>query len=166
MGDLYLNIVESKNRDTGGFERQSVILFAEDLQEFLQGFDDSLRVLEKAFRERKRSGARRDRSGEDPGEGRPRRETGNRENYGRENSGDRGRYGESRGGPESRGNFRHDRGGEYHGDRDSKYGGDRGPARDIPARKPRRMAVKKTAPREEDPGRESTERREDDPADY
>lgn len=56
MGDLYLNIVESKNRETGGFDRQSVILFAEDLQEFLKGFDESLRVLEKAERERRRSG--------------------------------------------------------------------------------------------------------------
>jgi hypothetical protein len=55
LGDLYLNIVESKNRETGGFERQSVILFADDLQEFLSGFDDSLRVLEKAVRERRKS---------------------------------------------------------------------------------------------------------------
>ncbi|MDR1859039.1 MAG: DUF3276 family protein [Treponema sp.] len=55
MGDLYLNIVESKNRDTGGFDRQSVILFAEDLQEFLKGFDESLRVLEKEMRERRRA---------------------------------------------------------------------------------------------------------------
>ena len=54
LGDLYLNIVESKNRDEGGFERQSVILFAEDLQEFLKGFDESLRVLEKAYREKRR----------------------------------------------------------------------------------------------------------------
>ncbi|MCL2185752.1 MAG: DUF3276 family protein [Treponema sp.] len=53
MGDLYLNIVESKNRDNGGFERQSVILFAEDLQEFLKGFDESLKVLEKAVREKR-----------------------------------------------------------------------------------------------------------------
>jgi hypothetical protein len=57
LGDLYLNIVESKNRETGGFERQSVILFAEDLQEFLKGFDESLRVLEKAEREKRRSSA-------------------------------------------------------------------------------------------------------------
>jgi hypothetical protein len=56
MGDLYLNIVESKNRDAGGFDRQSVILFADDLQEFLKGFDESLRVLEKAVREKRRSG--------------------------------------------------------------------------------------------------------------
>jgi hypothetical protein len=54
MGDLYLNIVESKNRDEGGFERQSVILFAEDLQEFLKGFDEALRILEKEVRERRR----------------------------------------------------------------------------------------------------------------
>jgi hypothetical protein len=54
LGDLYLNIVESKNREEGGFERQSVILFAEDLQDFLQGFDDSLRVLEKAAREKQK----------------------------------------------------------------------------------------------------------------
>jgi hypothetical protein len=55
LGDLYLNIVESKNRETGGFERQSVILFADDLQEFLQGFDESLKVLEKAVREKRRT---------------------------------------------------------------------------------------------------------------
>jgi hypothetical protein len=46
--------VESKNRDDGGFDRQSVILFADDLQEFLKGFDDSLRIMEKEVRERKK----------------------------------------------------------------------------------------------------------------
>ena len=56
MGDIYLNIVESKNRDAGGFDRQSVIVFAEDLQEFLKGFDESLRVLEKSVREKRHSG--------------------------------------------------------------------------------------------------------------
>jgi hypothetical protein len=56
MGDIYLNIVESKNRDTGGFDRQSIVLFADDLQEFLKGFDESLRVMEKAVREKRRSG--------------------------------------------------------------------------------------------------------------
>ena len=63
MGDLYLNIVESKNRETGGFDRQSVILFADDLQGFLKGFDESLKVLEKAVREKRRTG---------PGEGQKR----------------------------------------------------------------------------------------------
>jgi hypothetical protein len=56
MGDLYLNIVESKNRDEGGFDRQSVILFADDLQEFLKGFDESLRIMEKEVRERRKQG--------------------------------------------------------------------------------------------------------------
>jgi hypothetical protein len=59
MGDLYLNIVESKNRDNGGFERQSVILFADDLQEFLKGFDESLKVLEKNVRDKKYSKPKR-----------------------------------------------------------------------------------------------------------
>jgi hypothetical protein len=54
LGDLYLNIVESKNKESGGFERQSVVLFADDLQDFLKGFDESLRVMEKAVREQKR----------------------------------------------------------------------------------------------------------------
>ena len=56
MGDLYLNIVESKNRDNGGFDRQSVILFSEDLQEFLKGFDESLKIMEKAIREKRQTG--------------------------------------------------------------------------------------------------------------
>jgi len=58
MGDLYLNIVESKNRETGGFDRQSVILFADDLQEFLKGFDESLKVMEKAVRDKRHSAPR------------------------------------------------------------------------------------------------------------
>jgi hypothetical protein len=56
MGDLYLNIVESKNKESGGFERQSVIVFADDLPLFLGEFDKSLKMLEKAKREQKRPG--------------------------------------------------------------------------------------------------------------
>jgi hypothetical protein len=52
-GDLYLNVVESKNRDDNGFERQSIVLFAEDLPEFLKGFDESLKILEKNVRKRR-----------------------------------------------------------------------------------------------------------------
>jgi hypothetical protein len=128
MGDLYLNIVESKNRDTGGFERQSVILFAEDLQDFLKGFDDSLRVLEKAIRERKRSGYRR--AGEDYDENRGDRGTRGRPAYREDPGGDK--HGEVR--------DRHTGGGdsEYHG----KYR-DESPPGEIPARKPRRLVAKK-----------------------
>jgi hypothetical protein len=81
MGDLYLNIVESKNRDNGGFERQSVILFADDLQEFLKGFDESLKVLEKAVREKRHSRPKRgedDASGDTrPAPGRDAKDSGN-----------------------------------------------------------------------------------------
>lgn len=77
MGDLYLNIVESKNRENGGFDRQSVILFADDLKEFLKGFDDSLRVMEKASRDKKKStdrppNKRNASRGEDRGSGKER----------------------------------------------------------------------------------------------
>jgi hypothetical protein len=66
LGDLYLNIVESKNREEGGFERQSVILFAEDLQDFLGGFDDALHVLEKVAREKRRETPNREQRGREP----------------------------------------------------------------------------------------------------
>jgi hypothetical protein len=79
LGDLYLNIVESKNKETGGFDRQSVILFADDLQEFLSGFDESLRVLEKAVREQKRNAAGPKPGRPDRGEGKPGRGEGGRD---------------------------------------------------------------------------------------
>jgi hypothetical protein len=71
LGDLYLNIVESKNKDSGGFERQSVILFADDLSEFLKGFDDSLRALEKAMKEKRRGAPREGRPRDGSGDRRP-----------------------------------------------------------------------------------------------
>ncbi|MDR0786001.1 MAG: DUF3276 family protein [Treponema sp.] len=55
LGDLYLNVVESKNKDEGGFERQSVVVFAEDLVQFLGGFEEALRVMDKAGREKRYS---------------------------------------------------------------------------------------------------------------
>jgi hypothetical protein len=47
MGDLYLNIVESKKEDEGSFERQSLIVFDEDKTAFLQGLDTALKVMNK-----------------------------------------------------------------------------------------------------------------------
>ena len=79
LGDLYLNIVESKNREEGGFERQSVILFAEDLQDFLQGFDDALHVLEKSVREKRRGTPDREQRGREQTFREPRKEPRNRE---------------------------------------------------------------------------------------
>jgi len=104
MGDLYLNIVESKNRDSGGFERQSVILFADDLQEFLKGFDESLKVLEKAMREKRHSGgvsAKREegrKGGNERGDGNERGERKRPNAFGEKNA--RGRGNERKGGSE------------------------------------------------------------------
>lgn len=93
MGDLYLNIVESKNRGEGsnGFERQSVILFAEDLSEFLAGFDESLKVLERQVKERKRNRSalfRVDRDYEpEPSDSPKKTGTGSKKSYRRHDSG-------------------------------------------------------------------------------
>jgi hypothetical protein len=48
MGNLYLNIVESKKEEEAGrFERQSLIVFDEDKAAFLKGLNDALKVLNK-----------------------------------------------------------------------------------------------------------------------
>ncbi len=46
-GDLFLNIVESKPHTESEFERQSVIVFREDLDNFLQGLESAVRFLKK-----------------------------------------------------------------------------------------------------------------------
>ena len=67
MGDLYLNIVESKNKETGGFERQSVIVFADDLPAFLGEFDKALKNLEKIMRDQKQGSKKRSGDREESG---------------------------------------------------------------------------------------------------
>ncbi len=74
MGDIYLNIVESKNRETGGFERQSLVLFNDDLRDFLQGFDESLKVMDKAAKENKKFSPRKPKSEDGDFEKKPRSE--------------------------------------------------------------------------------------------
>ncbi|MDR3283591.1 MAG: DUF3276 family protein [Treponema sp.] len=46
-GDVFLQVVESKGRDDGEFERRTVVVFAEDMREFLKGLDDSLSFIDK-----------------------------------------------------------------------------------------------------------------------
>lgn len=41
-GDMYLNIVESKKNGENSFERHSLIVFNEDLEMFLEGFNKAL----------------------------------------------------------------------------------------------------------------------------
>lgn len=52
-GDVFLQVVESKNSKEGGdFDRHQIAIFAEDLQKFLKGMDDSLKFIEKDHKER------------------------------------------------------------------------------------------------------------------
>lgn len=50
-GDVFLQIVESKIKD-GQDERRDVVVFADDMQSFLYGMDESLRAVEKIQKER------------------------------------------------------------------------------------------------------------------
>lgn len=53
-GDVFLQIVESKNRDGGEADRHQIAIFAEDMQKFLQGMDKSLEFIEKDRKQRQK----------------------------------------------------------------------------------------------------------------
>jgi hypothetical protein len=47
-GDLYLNLVESKKESRDGrFERHQIVVFQEDIDNFLQGFDKAVAFMKK-----------------------------------------------------------------------------------------------------------------------
>lgn len=46
-GDVFLQIVESKNRDGAEQDRHQIAIFADDMQKFLQGMEKSLEFVEK-----------------------------------------------------------------------------------------------------------------------
>ncbi len=46
-GDVFLQIVENKNRDGTDGERHQIAIFADDMQQVLQGLDRSLSFIEK-----------------------------------------------------------------------------------------------------------------------
>ncbi len=54
-GDVFLQIVESKNRDGGEADRHQIAVFSEDMREFLQGLDKSLDFIEKDRRARQKA---------------------------------------------------------------------------------------------------------------
>jgi hypothetical protein len=47
MGDMFLTVVESKPTETEGFERRSVVVFREDMTDFVKAFQDALSFMEK-----------------------------------------------------------------------------------------------------------------------
>ncbi len=54
-GDVFLQIVESKNRDGAEADRHQIAIFAEDMQKFLQGMEKSLDFVEKDRKARQKA---------------------------------------------------------------------------------------------------------------
>jgi len=53
-GDVFLQIVESKSKDGGDFDRHQIAVFAEDMQKFFQGMEKSLNFIEKDRKSRQK----------------------------------------------------------------------------------------------------------------
>lgn len=56
-GDVFLQVVESKKGDGSDFDRHQIAVFADDMQKFLKGLDQSLSFIEKAKKEKARKAA-------------------------------------------------------------------------------------------------------------
>lgn len=46
-GDVFLQVVESKNKEGAEFDRHAIVVFADDMQQFCKGLEDSLSFIEK-----------------------------------------------------------------------------------------------------------------------
>lgn len=53
-GDLFLNIVESKKHGEEGFERHSVMVFEEDIEEFIESFNKASDFIVRNKKKRRR----------------------------------------------------------------------------------------------------------------
>lgn len=53
-GDVFLQVVESKNRDGADFDRHQIAIFEEDMQKFLSGLDESLKFIQKNKKEKEK----------------------------------------------------------------------------------------------------------------
>jgi hypothetical protein len=49
-GDVFLNLVESKKSAESDFERHSILVFREDLDSFLEGFNQAVRFIKEKLR--------------------------------------------------------------------------------------------------------------------
>ena len=74
MGDIFLQIVETKSLDSSDFERRTVVVFEDDMRKFLKGFDDSLSFIEKERKKRQKERAEKRKDEHEP---RPRAERSN-----------------------------------------------------------------------------------------
>ncbi len=51
-GDVFLQIVESKNKNGESFDRHQIAVFSEDMQKFCKGFETALSYIEKERKEK------------------------------------------------------------------------------------------------------------------
>jgi hypothetical protein len=56
MGDMFLTVVESKPTESEGFERRSVVVFREDMEDFVKAFQGALSFMEKPDADKKTLG--------------------------------------------------------------------------------------------------------------
>ncbi len=47
MGDVFLSIVESKPTETDSFDRRSIVIFRDDMKNFLDAFKSTLKYMEQ-----------------------------------------------------------------------------------------------------------------------
>ncbi|AEE17034.1 DUF3276 family protein [Treponema brennaborense] len=58
-GDVFLQVVESKSKNGEDFDRHAIVVFADDMQKFFKGLDESLTFIEKDRKERSKAAAER-----------------------------------------------------------------------------------------------------------
>ena len=56
-GDVFLQVVESKNKNGENIDRHAIVVFAEDMQKFCKGLEESLQFIEKDQKEKKKKTA-------------------------------------------------------------------------------------------------------------
>lgn len=56
-GDVFLQVVESKSRNGEDFDRHAICIFAEDMQKFFKGLDESIAFIDKDRKERSKKAA-------------------------------------------------------------------------------------------------------------
>jgi hypothetical protein len=62
-GDVFLQVVESKNVEGTGFDRHAIVVFEDDMQKFLQGLETTLKFIEKNHKSRVKDTAEKGDSG-------------------------------------------------------------------------------------------------------
>lgn len=56
-GDVFLQVVESKSKNGEDFDRHAIVIFADDMQKFFKGMDESLSFIDKDRKERQKKQA-------------------------------------------------------------------------------------------------------------